>query len=90
MNNIHAGQPANQPPMVGEPPYPGTPGFTAGREYNPAIGNLTTNPYFNGLSADVNQMQNELLNSQGLGYPPPGGAPGNGPPNIHQGAAYYG
>ncbi len=57
----------------GIPPYPGTPAFQAGQQWNPLMGNLTTNPYINGLLDIVNNTQMQIYGASGSGFPPPMG-----------------
>lgn len=52
------------------PPYPGTPQFTAGRDFNPERGNLMTTPYLNGLLGTVDRTQDFLYQQRGLQIPP--------------------
>ena len=73
------------PPMMGYgggfgfpngmiPPYPGSPAFQYGQNYNPMLGNLTVSPYLNGLLDIVNMTQNAVFSSAGVGYLPPSGS----------------
>jgi hypothetical protein len=61
------------------PPYPGNAMFNAFQDYNPAIGNTTTNPYINGLFDSVNAQQDFIYMNAGVGFPPLGGTGGGYP-----------
>lgn len=89
------GYPPPPPPNAGGiPPYPGPaaihqdPRFQYGPSFDGLYSHgLTTNPYINSLTEDVNMMQHQIYSAAGVGYPQmpiyppmPGMAPGPMPP----------